>query len=182
VVRHARGRTGCTPDGDSLFCLRMQPLPRQRGPSRRRGNGLAHKEVETIMGIDFWVAIPVVALLIPITAIIADAYKKVKEKEQAHEARIKAIEAGIGDPAALLATPVEVPKEKPKGRGAAYHGAIWTGLGLGLLISTLIVHEIGNEDMRGFASFLLIWAIPAFTVGLGLVIYGVKTKNGNGSA
>jgi uncharacterized integral membrane protein len=137
------------------------------------------------MGIDFWVAIPVVALLIPITAIIADAYKKVKEKEQEHEARIKAIEAGVGDPAVLLAAPsaADTPKEKPRGRGAAYHGAIWTGLGVGLLISTLLVLQISsNDEMRGFASFLLIWAIPALTVGLGLVIYGVKTKNGHGSA
>lgn len=124
-----------------------------------------------------------VALLIPITAIIADAYKKVKEKEQQHEARIKAIEAGVGDPVALLATPPEVPAEKPKGRGAAYHGTIWTGLGLGLLISTLVVHQVGDsEDIRSFASFVMIWAIPALTVGLGLVIYGIKTRNGNGSA
>ena len=135
------------------------------------------------MQVDFWVAIPVVALLIPITAIIADAYKNVKEKGQQHEARIKAIEAGIGDPAALLAAPPDVPKEKRKGRGAAYHGTIWTGLGLGLLISTQVVLQASdNDDMRGFASFLLIWAIPALTVGLGLVIYGVKTRNGNGSA
>ncbi len=135
------------------------------------------------MQIDFWVAIPVVALLIPITAIIADAYKKVKEKEQQHEARIKAIEAGVGDPAALLAAPVEVPKEKPRGRGAAYHGTIWTGLGLGLLISTQVVLGMSeNDGLRGIASFLLIWAIPALTVGLGLVIYGIKTRNGNGSA
>lgn len=134
------------------------------------------------MQVDFWVAIPVVALLIPITAIIADAYKKVKEKEQQHEARIKAIEAGVGDPAALLAAPPEIPKEKPRGRGAAYHGVIWAGLGLGLLISTVVLlNTSDNEDIRGFASFLLIWAIPALTVGLALVIYGVKTKNGNGS-
>ena len=57
------------------------------------------------------------------------------------------------------------------------------GLGLGLLISTqVLLQNSRNDDLRGFASFLMIWAIPALTVGIGLIIYGVKTKNGNGSA
>ena len=124
-----------------------------------------------------------VALLIPITAIIADAYKNVKEKEHQHQARMKAIEAGVGDPALLLAAPEPPQKEeKRKGRGAAYHGAIWTGLGGGLLISTLLVQRTSNnDDLEGFATFVMIWAIPALTVGLGLVIYGVLSKNGNGN-
>jgi hypothetical protein len=135
------------------------------------------------MVLPFWVAIPVVALLIPITAIIADALKKIKEKEHRHQERLKAIEAGHVDAVALIAAP-EAPKkqeEKPKGRGAAYHGAIWAGVGLGLLISTGVIRQ-GTSAMVEFANFLMIWAIPAFLVGVGLVIYGVLTRNENGTS
>ena len=135
------------------------------------------------MVLPFWVAIPVVALLIPITAIIADAVKKIKEKEHRHQERLKAIESGHVDAVALIAAPEEPKKqqEKPKGRGAAYQGAIWTGVGLGLLISTAVIRQ-GTSGMVDFATFLLIWAMPAFLVGLGLVIYGVLTRNGNGGS
>lgn len=136
------------------------------------------------MYLPFWVAIPVVALLIPIAAIIADAYKSVREKEQQHRERLKAIEAGLVDPASLLAPPVaETPKKQKAKRGAAFHGAIWTGLGGGLLVSTLTMRQITtNEDMAQFAAFLLVWAIPALFVGIALVLYAVATRNGNGAS
>jgi len=133
------------------------------------------------MNLPFWVAIPVVALLIPIAAIIADAYKSVRDKEQQHRERLKAIEAGVLDPATLLAPPPETPKPtKARRRGAAYHGAIWTGLGGGLLVSTFTMRYItDSEDMAKFAAFLLLWAIPALFVGIALVIYAVATRNGS---
>jgi len=135
------------------------------------------------MYLPFWVAIPVVALLIPIAAIIADAYKSVREKEQQHRERLKAIEAGLVDPASLLAPPAaETPKkQKAKSkRSAAFHGAIWTGLGGGLLVSTLTMRQLTtNEDMAQFAAFLLVWAIPALFVGIALVLYAVATRNGS---
>ena len=135
-----------------------------------------------MIDIPFWVAIPVVALFIPITAIIADAYRNVKDKEHAHRERLKAMETGIGDPAALFPHPEAKVREKArnKGRGAAYHGAIWSGLGLGLLISTTIIGQTGKEDLRTFAGFLMIWAVPMLTVGLSLVAYGIFSRNRNG--
>jgi len=136
------------------------------------------------MNLPFWVAIPVVALLIPITAIIADAYKSVREREHQHRERLKAIEAGVMDPASLLAPPASAsrPKKSRPRRGAAFYGAIWTGLGGGLLVSTLTMRQITtNEDMAQFAAFLLVWAIPALFVGIALVLYAVATRNGNAS-
>lgn len=132
--------------------------------------------------LPLWVAIPVVALFIPITAIIVDAIKKIKEREHWHQERLKAIEMGQADAKDLLTAP-PAPKRKSarKSRGPAFHGTIWAGLGLGLLISTFFVRQTGSPDMVEFATFLMVWAIPALTVGTGLVIYGVLSKsNGNG--
>ena len=133
------------------------------------------------MDIQFWVAIPVMALLIPIVAVIVDGIKNIKEKEFKHHERVKAIESGDQNAINLLREPVEPGKPaKTKRRSAAYHGAIWTGLGGGLLVSTLYILASGeNEDIRSFANFLMIWAIPALGVGVALLIYGILTRNGN---
>lgn len=137
------------------------------------------------MNLPFWVAIPVVALLIPIAAIIADAYKSVHMREHQHRERMKAIETGMLEPAALLTAPAEAPAKKTKSksrRGAAFHGAVWTGLGGGLLVSTVAMHHItDSQDLAQFADFLLVWAIPALFVGIALVIYAAATRNGNGN-
>jgi len=134
------------------------------------------------MVLPFWVAIPVVALLIPITAIIVDAIKKIKEREHQHQERLKAIEMGQVDAKALLTAPPEPKKqESRKGRGPSFHGTIWGGLGLGLLISTFVVRHTGGGEMREFATFIMMWAIPALTVGVALVIYGVLSGSSNGN-
>lgn len=137
------------------------------------------------MNIDFWVAIPVVALLIPITALIVDGLKNIKEKEFRHHERLKAIESGDQTAIQLLSAPVEVAKEatvKVKSRSPAFHGAIWTGLGGGLLASSVFIMDRGtSDDMQGFANFLMLWAVPALGVGIALVIYGIFSRNGNGT-
>ena len=52
------------------------------------------------------------------------------------------------------------------------HGAIWTAIGAGLLVSTSIIRtQSMNSDFRQFALFLMIWAVPALFVGIALVIY-----------
>lgn len=134
------------------------------------------------MSFPLWVAIPVVALLIPIAAIIADAVKKIKQRELIHQERLKAIEMGLGeslkDPS-LLPEPQEPTRRN--GRNPGMHGAIWTGVGSGLLLSSTLVYVLSsNAEMKGFANFLMFWSLPALGVGIALLFYSTKHKtNGN---
>jgi cytochrome c-type biogenesis protein CcmH/NrfF len=135
------------------------------------------------MNLPLWVAIPVVALLIPITAIIMDGWQKMKEREHTHRERIKAMEMGMTQALPTLAASTAVePFRKP--RGAGYHGAVWAGLGAGLLLSTLLVRSTSHsEDMVKFADFLILWSFPALCIGLGLLLYaGLSRRNRTGAA
>lgn len=136
------------------------------------------------MDLPLWVAIPVVALLIPITAIIMDGWQKMKEREHTHRERIKAMEMGVTQalPALTAAAPEEPTRAKP--RSAGYHGAVWAGLGTGLLLSTMVVRTTShNEDMVKFADFLILWSFPALCIGLGLLLYaGLHRRNRPGAA
>ena len=136
------------------------------------------------MNMDFplWVAIPVVALLIPITAIIMDGWSKVKEREHTHRERIKAMEMGVSESLpALNAADTVAPR--PRQRSAGYHGAVWAGLGGGLLVSTMLVRYTSRDsDMVKFADFLMLWAFPAMCIGLGLLIYAALRHRHQGGA
>jgi hypothetical protein len=116
-------------------------------------------------------------ILIPISAIVANALRNMKEREALHEERLKAIEMGQTEiPRALLSTPEEV--RTRRGRGPAVHGVVWTGIGLGLLASTYALQsEAQNTEFREFLLFLKIWAFPALFVGLGLLGYTLFTHN-----
>ncbi len=120
--------------------------------------------------------------LIPMTAMIANAVRKVKEREALHKERLKAIEMGQTElPRALLDTQEE-PKPK-RARGTGLHGVVWTGIGLGLLASTYgLTGEVQDTDFRQFLLFLKIWAFPALFVGLGLIAYAMATRNGKSQA
>jgi hypothetical protein len=134
-----------------------------------------------MFNIPFWVAIPVVALFIPITAIIMDGMHKMKEREHQHRERLKAMELGL--PQAVVPPPAESRKsDKPRARSASYHGAVWSGLGAGLLAATMF-STAGNvgDDLRGLAQFLRLWSFPALGVGIGLLLYGILSRNGHGS-
>jgi hypothetical protein len=123
------------------------------------------------MDFPLWVAIPVVALLIPISAIIMDGWSKVKEREHTHRERIKAMEMGVTEslPALTATEAVTPPRSR---RSAGYHGAVWAGLGGGLLVSTMLVRYTSRDsDMVKFADFLMLWSFPALCIGLGLLIY-----------
>jgi hypothetical protein len=132
-------------------------------------------EVET-MDLPLWVAIPVVALLIPITAIVMDGWSKVKEREHTHRERMKAMEMGVTE--ALPALNAVDEKLPPRARrSAGYHGAVWAGLGAGLLLSTWMVKTTSQtEDMVKFADFLMLWSFPALCIGLGLLIFAALNR------
>jgi hypothetical protein len=104
-----------------------------------------------------------------------------KEREALHLERLKAIEMGQTEiPRALLSTRNEL---KPKrGPGPALHGVVWTGIGLGLLVSTYALRgETQDTDFRQFLIFLKIWAFPSLFVGLGLLAYALMNPNGKTS-
>ena len=128
------------------------------------------------MDLPLWVAVPVVALLIPITAIIMDGWSKVKEREHTHRERIKAMEMGVTG--ALPALNAFEEKAPPRSRrSAGYHGAVWAGLGGGLLLSTWMVKVTSDDpDMNKFAAFLMLWSFPALCIGLGLLLYAVLSR------
>lgn len=121
------------------------------------------------MDLPLWVAIPVVALFIPIAAIIMDGWQKVKEREHVHQERIKALELGKADVLPSWTAALVEPPKKP--HSAGYHGAVWAGLGGGLLVSTMFVRTTGHDDLIKFADFLMLWSFPALCLGLGLLIY-----------
>ena len=128
------------------------------------------------MDLPLWVAIPVVALLIPITAIVMDGWSKVKEREHTHRERMKAMEMGVTE--ALPALNAVDEKLPPRARrSAGYHGAVWAGLGAGLLLSTWMVKTTSQtEDMVKFADFLMLWSFPALCIGLGLLIFAALNR------
>lgn len=124
--------------------------------------------------------------LIPIVAIIANAVKNMKNRDSLHKERLKAIEMGMTDlPQALLDAKDDyaglreliVAREEMKsrrGRGPTLHGVIWTGIGLGLLVSTYALRgEAQDTDFRQFLIFLRIWAFPTLFVGVGLIAYAL---------
>ena len=128
------------------------------------------------MDLPLWVAIPVVALLIPITAIIMDGWSKVKEREHTHRERMKAMEMGVTEALPALSA-VEAKLPPRSRRSAGYHGAVWAGLGAGLLLSTWMVKSTSQtEDMVKFADFLMLWSFPALCIGLGLLLYAALGK------
>jgi hypothetical protein len=127
------------------------------------------------------VIIFVAAIMIPITYLITSAFKKVKQREYLHKERLRAIEMGLTDLPAELKDREETveprPRAKRNGRSVGLHGVIWLGIGLGLVFSASVaVSQEWSGDLRDFALFLLLWAIPATFVGLGLIIYAGVTR------
>jgi hypothetical protein len=131
-----------------------------------------------VSDLPFWVAIPVVALLIPIAAIVADAVKKIKEREHMHLERLKAIEMGMPEVLARMAPEDPAPAApKKNGRNPGRHGAVWTGVGAGLLAASIFTLFLAdNGDFRQFGIFLMFWALPSLGVGISLLIYDAKVK------
>jgi hypothetical protein len=93
-----------------------------------------------------------------------------------HRERIATLERGMPIPEDLLKDESPAtPKSGP--RSTAVPGVVWTGVGLGVLISTNVVDvsDMGGE-FRGLVTFLQIWAWPALMVGLGLLGHAILTR------
>ncbi len=131
------------------------------------------------------VLVIVVALLIPITYLIVSGVRKVKQREFLHRERMRAIETGAANlPPHLFEFEEERPAPRRAPRGVGIHGAIWTGIGAGLVVSTVLIRTYGyNSDLQQFALFVQIWAVPALFVGIALVIYAaVNHRSGRADA
>lgn len=114
-------------------------------------------------------------LIIQVNNIIRQALSR----RYLHKERLAALDKGLPLPDDLLAdNSMVAPRTGP--RNTAVPGLIWTGIGLGVLISTNTVNfgDLGG-DFRGFVAFLQIWAWPALMVGLGLIGYALLTRGKN---
>lgn len=100
-----------------------------------------------------------------------------------HKERLAALDKGLPLPDELLLEPS--PGGRPQGNhGTAVAGIVWTGVGLGLLVSSfsaLSEPSFGSE-FRQFLAFLRLWAWPALFVGIGLLVYAWIIRDRNGRA
>ena len=89
-----------------------------------------------------------------------------------HQERMAAIEKGVPLPDDVLADTASDARALATRPSVALHGTIWTAIGVGILLSSQLVRSphFGN-DMAQFLAFLAVWAWPALTVGIGLLIY-----------
>jgi hypothetical protein len=127
------------------------------------------------------VLIVLISVMVPIVFLIASAAQKVQERKCLHQERVRALEMGLTTLPAVLGGPeVENEKKAKKssgGGGPALHGTVWTAIGLGLLVATMVARaQFSGSEVRDFFLVVQIWAIPALFVGLGLIIYAVVTS------
>ena len=114
------------------------------------------------------------------------AYKRAKEREFSHRERMRALELGLTEIPGVEGQPGGNGRRRTYGPGL--HAAIWSGIGLGLIGSRVLMDVIAEPD-RGlvtFTTFLSIWGMPSLFVGIGLAIYAWTQRkrgvNGNGGA
>ena len=135
------------------------------------------------------VLIVLISVMVPIVYLITSAAQRVKERKCLHQERVRALEMGLTTLPAVLGGPeVENGKKAKKssngGGGPALHGTVWTAIGLGLLVATMVARaQFSGSEVRDFFLVVQIWAIPALFVGLGLIVYAViiarvAAKNG----
>ena len=71
---------------------------------------------------------------------VSSAVKNVKDREFIHKERMKAIEMGQADLPQLQGNGNGA--KSRKGRSATFYGAVWTGIGAGLLAGTFAVRSL----------------------------------------
>lgn len=99
----------------------------------------------------------------------------VARRRYLHRERMAALEKGVPLPDDVLSDDGGAgSRTQPR---VGLQGVVWTSLGIGLLISSQAVpsSSFGN-DFQQFLAFLSIWAYPAMTVGIGLMIYAFVTR------
>lgn len=101
----------------------------------------------------------------------------VNRRKFLHLERMAALDKGVPLPDDVLADAAVEVKQRTGGRSAALQGTIWTALGVGLMAGSHagVSPELGH-DMRQFMSFLEVWAYPATSVGVGLLLFGFFTR------
>ncbi len=107
------------------------------------------------------------AMVMSLNQLLAGVFKR----RFLHRERMAALEKGIPLPDELLVE-TEAANLRPGNHNTALGGIIWTGFGLGILVSRNMVNISAlGEDFGQFMAFLSIWAYPALFVGIGLLGY-----------
>ncbi|MDZ4806554.1 MAG: DUF6249 domain-containing protein [Candidatus Eisenbacteria bacterium] len=118
------------------------------------------------------IVIPMVfGLAVVMVYVVSSAIAGTSKRRFLHRERIAALEKGVPLPDELLVE-TESAARRPGNHMTAIGGIIWTGFGLGVLISSKIIDTSGlGNDFHQFITFLSIWAVPALLIGLGLLFY-----------
>lgn len=113
----------------------------------------------------------IAAVLITVNQIFGN----VMRRRYLHRERMVAMEKGVPLPDDIM-TDLEADRSRT-GQRVGLQGVVWTCLGIGLIISTQVVRgtSLGSESHE-FLDFVSLWAYPAVTVGLGLMLYAWFTR------
>ena len=107
------------------------------------------------------------AMVMSLNQLLAGVFKR----RFLHRERMAALEKGMPLPDELLME-TEASNLRPGNHMTAISGIVWTGFGLGVLVSRNMVDiSTLGEDFGQFMAFLSIWAFPALFVGIGLLGY-----------
>ena len=124
------------------------------------------------------VLIVMVIFMIPIVAIIGMTVRRIRERDCLHKERLVAMERGGVPPLSALSdtAPAETVRRSTRS-GVVIHGIVWTGVGAGLLLAIATVARLqANDDLRTLMALLQLWAYPALLVGIGLLAYGIISR------
>ena len=119
------------------------------------------------------VTIPAIFGILAVLVVVAlNATGIASRRRLLHRERMKAIDKGLPPPEdAGPDLELDVPA-KSVASHAGLHGTIWTSIGVGLIVASLLGprRELGS-DMVQMIAFVELWAIPALFVGIGLLIF-----------
>lgn len=122
------------------------------------------------------IVIPIVfGVVATLIVMVNQIFGNVLRRRYLHRERMAALEKGVPLPDDILAD-LGADRARPAPR-VGLQGVVWTCLGLGLLISSMAVRNTQlGADINQFLDFLSIWAYPAVTVGVGLMLYAWFTR------
>jgi hypothetical protein len=114
------------------------------------------------------IVVGIIAMMfVQLNSLITSTFKR----RYLHRERISALEKGVPLPDELLIE-TEGQVKRPGNHMTAIGGIVWTGFGLGILLSRSVidVSSIGSDFVQ-FMTFMSIWAFPALFIGIGLLVY-----------
>lgn len=119
------------------------------------------------------IIIPVVfGVIATVIILISQGVAGVARRKFLHQERMAAIEKGVPLPEDILNDTLVEGRVRSNGANVALQGTIWTSLGIGILLSSQLVHSARlGEDFERFLLFLSVWAYPAISVGVGMLAY-----------